>query len=291
MILTVVGAAAGGALGLSAALMFNTFQRWRPSLEDALRLSHERNRTLGSTAPTRSGRVRASLDRLPVGVDTQDLRIVGISRSDLAVRRIIEALAGLLCGPLFLAMKAVLEVQLPATIAVAFTVLGAWTGWSSAARRVRLRADARRDELRHALVTYLQQVSLLRRAGAGVVTAFRGPAELLTTTWAFTQIGHHLEMAERAGRMPWDGLQRLSEEIDLPELDDISAIARSAGSDGGAVIETLLARADTLEDELRSDAHAAANRASVRMNTPGAVQVFLITAWVLVPATSFLMSL
>ncbi|SDG77256.1 Type II secretion system (T2SS), protein F [Pseudonocardia oroxyli] len=290
MILSLAGATAGGALGLAVALMLTSIQRWRPNLDDALWLSHERNRTVAAT-PLGTSLLRGLLGRLPLAVDAEDLRVLGIDRSELALRRLIEAVLGLLCGPLFLVLTVVLEVELPSILAVGFSAVGAWAGWSGAARRVRRRADARRDELRHALVTYLQQVSLLRRAGAGVVTAFRGPAELLTSTWAFATIGHHLELAERAGKMPWDGLRRLSEDVDLPELDDISAIARSAGSDGGTVIETLLARADSLEDELRSEAHAAANRASVRMNIPGAVQVLLITAWVLVPATSFLMSL
>jgi len=144
--------------------------------------------------------------------------------------------------------------------------------------------------MRYALVAYLQQVSLLRRGGAGVATALQQPARYLDASWAMQRIAHHLELATRSGQMPWYGLGRLAEEIDLPELDDLADIARSAGDDGGAVIDTLLARAASLSDELRADSRAEANRASVRLSTPGAMQVFLIAAWVLYPATTTLLS-
>ena len=50
------------------------------------------------------------------------------------------------------------------------------------------------------------------------------------------------------------------------------------------MVGTLLARAESLRDELLADEHADAHRASGQMSTPGAVQVFLIAAWVLFPA-------
>ena len=74
------------------------------------------------------------------------------------------------------------------------------------------------------------------------------------------------------------------------ELDDLSAIAATAGQDGGAIIDTVLARAESLNDELLADEHADSHRASAQMSTPGAVQVFLIAAWVLYPAALALLN-
>jgi tight adherence protein C len=175
-------------------------------------------------------------------------------------------------------------------VPAAFTVAGAVVGWTGEARRTRDRADRARLELRYTLVAYLQQVGLLRRSGAGVATALRVPAELLDRSWAMRRLRRELDLAERAGLMPWEGLRRFGEHVQVSELDDLSTIAETAGQDGGAVIETVLARAEGLNDELLADEHADAHRASGRMSTPGAVQVFLIAAWVLYPATLALLN-
>ena len=89
--------------------------------------------------------------------------------------------------------------------------------------------------------------------------------------------------------MPWEGLRRFGERIDVDELADLSAIAAAAGQDGATVVGTLLARAESLRDELLADEHADAHRASGQMSTPGALQVFLIAAWVLFPAGTALL--
>ena len=123
-----------------------------------------------------------------------------------------------------------------------------------------------------------------------MATALVVPARLLDDSWAMRRIADQLELAERGGLMPWEGLRRFGTEIDLDELTDLSTIAATAGHDGGAVIDTLLARADSLNDELLADAHAAANRATGQMSTPGALQVFLIAAWVLYPAATALLT-
>jgi hypothetical protein len=56
------------------------------------------------------------------------------------------------------------------------------------------------------------------------------------------------------------------------------------------VVDTLLKRAESLRDGLLADEHSAAHRASGQMSTPGALQVFLIAAWVLYPAAVALLS-
>ena len=163
-------------------------------------------------------------------------------------------------------------------------------GWTGHARRIRDRAERARLELRYALVAYLQQVGLLRRGGAGVATALRVPAQLLDRNWAMRRLRRELDLAERAGLMPWEGLRRFGAHIEVGELDDLSSIAATAGQDGGAIIDTVLARAESLNDELLADEHADAHRASAQMSTPGAVQVFLIAAWVLYPAALALLN-
>jgi len=99
-----------------------------------------------------------------------------------------------------------------------------------------------------------------------------------------------LDLAQRAGDMPWEGLRRFGERVDIDELTDLSSIAAAAGQDGATVVGTLLARAESLRDELLADENTTANRASGQMSTPGALQVFLIAAWMLFPAATALLS-
>jgi hypothetical protein len=290
MSVPLLGALSGGLLGLAIAVLVTGLRPWHPRLDDGLDMLDEQRHGRHPGVGRSGGSLHRLVERIPLGVDLADLRITATSREDFVVRRLLTALSYAAAGPVLALVLWVLDARLPAVVPALVTVAGAAAAWTGATRRLRDRADDLRNEMRYAVVAYLQQVSLLRRGGAGVATALEQPARLLQSSWAMARIAHHLEIAVRAGQMPWHGLARLANEIDLTELDDLADIARSAGDDGGAVIDTLLARATSLSDELRSDARAEANRASVRLSTPGALQVFLIAAWVLYPATTALLT-
>ena len=300
--LLLAGLGLGGLVGAGVAVVVAGLVRWHPDLTDALALLDER--LPHPTAPTPTHRhgearwVRAVLParvlrvarRLPGAVADADLDVLDLDR-DRYLARALATAAGLRrgrsgAGGLLL----VLDASLPVVVPAGFTLVGAVVGWTGHARRTRDRADRARLELRYALVAYLQQVGLLRRGGAGVATALRVPAELLDRNWAMRRLRRELDLAERAGLMPWEGLRRFGAQIQVTELDDLSTIAATAGQDGGAVIDTVLARAEALNDELLADEHADAHRATGQMCTPGALQVFLIAAWVLYPAALALLN-
>ena len=297
-IVELVAVAAGALVGIGVALVVAGSVRAHPVLADALAALDERTAHHFTPDPdpawSTGRRLRRGLlavvRRLPLVVPDRDLRLLGWSRDRYLLGRIGAAAAYAAAGPVLAVTLLVVDAALPVVVPAGFSLLGGLVGWSGYARRVRDRAEDARDQLRHALVAYLTQVSLLRRGGAGVATALAVPARLLDDSWAMRRIADQLELAERGGLMPWEGLRRFGTEIDLDELTDLSTIAATAGHDGGAVIDTLLARADSLNDELLADAHAAANRATGQMSTPGALQVFLIAAWVLYPAATALLA-
>ena len=299
--LLLAGLTAGGLLGVGAAVVGAGVVRWHPDLTDALALLDER--LPHPTEPTserlsRRGWLRVVLParvlqvarRLPGAVDDADLAVLDLHRDRYLAHALIMAVGYAAAGPVLAALLLVLDATLPVVVPAGFTLVGAVLGWTGHARRTRDRAEQARLELRYALVAYLQQVGLLRRGGAGVATALRVPAELLDRNWAMRRLRRELDLAERAGLMPWEGLRRFGAHIQVTELDDLSSIAATAGQDGGAVIDTVLARAEALNDELLADEHAASHRASAQMSTPGAIQVFLIAAWVLYPAALALLS-
>ena len=286
---------AGLTVGLGAALAVYALAPAYPRLPEALARLDEREarRRAWQPDPTLEtagwrGAVRRVLlrgvSRLPLTVPDRDLQLLGWSRERYLLGRLSRTAAYAGAGPALAALTTLLGVGLPVVVPAAFTVLGAVSGWTGYARDVRRRAEDARQEMRYAIVAYLQQVGLLRTAGAGATTALTLPAQLLTDSWAMRRIRAQLELADRSGEMPWEGLRRFGEEVEVTELQDLSTIAETAGQEGGAVIDTLLARADGLRDELLADELADANRASGQMSTPGALQVFLIAAWVMYPA-------
>ncbi len=280
---------AGAFAGLAATLIVAATRPWPPNLRRALDAMDERLPPASDPAAYADLLLRV-LRRIPVDVSAGDLDLLGTTRDRFLVRALGEAAALAAVGPLLLGGTALMDVQLPIAIPGVLTPTALIVGWTSCARRLRDRADALRDEMRYTVVSYLQQVGLLRRGGAGVTTALTVPARTLTDSWAMSRLRDELELAERSGQMPWEGLARFGTQIDVDELTDLSRIAETAGQDGATVVATLLARAESLENELLADEHAAAYRASGQLSTPGALQVVLIAAWVLFPAGSALLS-
>jgi hypothetical protein len=282
ILLLAAGALAGSGVAVAAAGITR-----RPSLAGALAALDER--TAQANLERTNLRTRL-VRRVPGAVPDSDLAVLGWSRDRFLLARVTHTVGYAAAGPALAATSGLLDLALPITVPAVFTVAGALLGWTGVARSVQSRAEDAREELRFALVSFLQQAGLLRQGGAGVATALSLPARLLTDGWAMRRIADELAVAERAGQMPWDGLRRFGEQVGVDELTDLSAIAAGAGMDGAAVVDTLLKRAESLRDELLADEHAAAHRASGQMSTPGALQVFLIAAWVLYPAAVALLS-
>ncbi|RZT85562.1 hypothetical protein EV383_2435 [Pseudonocardia sediminis] len=260
-------------------------------LADALLALNERVGATSLPLPQKSWHraLLPTLRRLPVAVPDSDLELLGISRDRFLIEAAASAAMLAVAGPALAGVLALVGTGLPMVIPGGFTVVGLLVGWTGQSRRVMTRADDARIQLRSALVAYLQQVGLLRRGGAGVSTALTVPGTLLADSWAMRRLRDELELAQMAGEMPWEGLRRFGERVEVDELADLSAIAAAAGHDGATVVGTLLARAESLSDELLADEHTDANRASGQMSTPGALQVFLIAAWVLFPAGAALL--
>ena len=285
--LLVLVLAAGALAGTGVAVAAAGLTRRQPPLGSALAALDER--TYRATVERVTPWTRL-VRQVPGTVPESDLAVLGWSRDRFLLARVTHTLGYAAAGPALAGASWLLDLGLAVTVPAVFTAAGALLGWTGVARSVRGRAQDAREQLRFALVSFLQQAGLLRQGGAGVATALALPARLLADGWAMRRIADELVVAERAGQMPWEGLRRFGQQVGVDELTDLSAIAAGAGQDGAAVVDTLLKRAESLRDELLADEHAAAHRASGQMSTPGALQVFLIAAWVLYPAAVALLS-
>jgi hypothetical protein len=131
----------------------------------------------------------------------------------------------------------------------------------------RVNAQRRRSDFRHALTSYLDLVALERGAGAAPTEALEAAAEI-GEGWAFERIGAALDESRKASRPPWDGLAQLASEIGITELRDLAEIAEVAGQEGGRILQTLSARAESMRTEALAATKAQAGARSTTMVLP-----------------------
>jgi len=295
-VLPLIGAIGGfGVLALISA-----FQPAAPMrLDDALDRLDERKggaRLPVSTTTKRGWRARLDTQwlalamALPGTVPAADLEVIGWTRERFLVSRLTTAAQfAALFGPVLAVLATILGLGLPSLVPVTGTLLGAVLGFRSAGTSVAGRAGAARAEMRHATVSYLRQVALLGQSGAGVVSALTRPTTLATSSWAFGRLRAQLELSRRSGEQPWTGLKRFGEEVDVPELSDLAEVAAAAGSDGAAVVSTLIERADSLTTQIQTEQRTEQNKASGRMTIPSAALVGLLVVYVGYPLISQLL--
>lgn len=196
-----------------------------------------------------------------------DLHVVEMTRGRFLVIRVAVAFGGLILGPVYMAIFQIMGTGIPLAVPAIAGIGLAAAGWFMPASVVNGKAAARRREMRYALVSYLTLVALHRAAGEGMTGALNRAAES-SPAWTFRRIGAQVDSAMRSGMAAWDGLALLAVEMGIDELADLASIADVAGSQGGGVYSTLLARARSLRFELQSQEEADATAASGRMVIP-----------------------
>jgi hypothetical protein len=146
-----------------------------------------------------------------------------------------------------------------------------------------------KEDFRYAVKAYLRLVQLERAADAAPTQALKKAAEV-GEGWVFAKIRDTITRAELEGISPWEGLKRLSIELDVPELGAPADIIAIAGEEGAAVGDTLGAQAKSLSGALVTSAKAQANMASEKMVMPVAMLVLIMTVYIGYPALSRIMA-
>lgn len=132
---------------------------------------------------------------------------------------------------------------------------------------VKVNANEKRADFRHALTSYLDLVSLERGAGAAPTEALEAAAQI-GGGWAFERISAALTGARKASRPPWEGLADLAAETGVTELADLAEIAEVAGHEGARILQTLSARAESMRAEALATTKAKAGSRSTTMVVP-----------------------
>jgi tight adherence protein C len=270
---------AGSVLGLGAFLLIWRALPARPDAGRALRRLHAEGLDpllLGGVATRAPWWQR--LWRPP----TRELALLGRTTQQYWTSVGTTGLIGLSLPAVLGALLYVFGIQMPLVIpAVASIGLGLLGAWMAHYDVVAKAANAR-YEFRRACCSYLDLVSLELAAGHGPVAALERACAGIDG-WVFERLRETLLRAQLQLHQPWDELRSFAAEIDVPELGDVGDIVQAAGAEGAVVHETMLARAESLRDQIRVEALARAKATTTKLDIPGAALLLVLAVFVIYP--------
>lgn len=267
----------GALLGLGVALLLWRFVPAEPDLADVVqRYSPEGTKarvvahaTLSVTGtPDRIG--VWAMKRFPAGwwgrTPTKELALLRIPVHRHYGKKVLYAVAGLLIPPALTYFFTVLGWTIPFVIPAAGSLVMAIVLFFMPDMDVRTDARHARAEFGRALGAYTDLVALERLGGSGARQAMELAADV-GDSWVFRRIGEELARSRWSGQAPWDSLHTLSDELGLPELDDLADIMRLS-KEGSQVYSNLRARSNALRATMLNEELAKANAVGERMSMP-----------------------
>ena len=226
--------------------------------------------------------------RLPVRPEVAaDLRLMRRSLEVHAAYLAAAAVAGLVGPPLMLAIgqgMGLLSIGLwvPLALALAGAIIGPLIVHNS----MRSGAVEQRNDLRYQLSSYLDVVTMLLAGNVGNEGALRQAAQAGDGR-LFVELRRRILIAETSNRSLVSALAQLGDDLDLVELQQISASASLAASAGAPVAKTLAAKCATLRGALSSEQEADARVRTGKITVPLVGMSLLIMAAVVYPALNF----
>ncbi|MFI7026313.1 type II secretion system F family protein [Micromonospora sp. NPDC049900] len=266
---------AGGMLGLGVFLLLMQAIPAAPALGPALRRLHP---VAGVTPPP----PMVGWLRRYTQVPHTDLRLLGRTPEQYYLTLGLSALLALAFPALLTIAVIVLRIPIPPAIPAGGAILASLGAAWLAHREVLTKATAARNEFRRAMCTYLDLAAHQVIAGHGPVESLDRAASICQG-WVFARTRDSLLNAQLQLSPPWDQLKALSRDIEVIELGDLADIMRTAGSDGADVYDTLRARADSLRDQLRTEALAEAELRTSKLDVPAAALIFIVLVLVIYP--------
>lgn len=259
--------AAGLLAGLGCWLAVSELIPAGPSLRGAIdRLDSCGREQDAVSVPVRLGRrLAAATPWLPVPV--KDLRLLGQDDENWLATKVSLGFAGVSLVPVASALAALSGRPPPWAVSAGGTLALGAAAFCVPDLVTRVRARQKRADFRYALTGYLDLVALERGAGAAPAEALEAAAEI-GYGWAFERISAALSRARNAGAAPWEGLAILADEIGITELGDLAEIAGVAGEEGGRILDTLHARAESMRAEALAATRAQAGARSTTMVLP-----------------------
>lgn len=213
------------------------------------------------------------------------LRLQGTSIEAFYGRRLLWCLAGAILPWLLSAIMSAVgapypSLLIPASVCVALAL----AGWMLPAVRLKAAAGPTNDDSFEALLVFIDLVVLERLANETSVDALTNAANTSDAP-LFIQIRQVLNRAALENVDPWKGLDRLADDIRLPELADVVSIARLQ-EEGASLVDSFRARVAELRDAYLLRLQQESTKVTQRLGLwtvlqAGSVMVILLGAAVL----------
>ena len=157
----------------------------------------------GWRASLGSALAQAMADRgIALASTRADLNVVGRSVEGFLVSSVLFGVAGLVFGPLLVALLYLVGLAAGAALPLALALLGAVFGALLPTLELRSQAGKRRRDFRHAVGAFLDLVSMNLAGGRGVPEALTMAAQI-GGGWPFARIRDTLAFARLQGLTPW----------------------------------------------------------------------------------------
>ena len=237
------------------------------------------------------GRARTPLDwvRDKIRVPHADLAILGRTRERYFLTLGLSALFALFIPAFLTLISLVIRVRISPFIPVGATLLAALGAALLAHRDVVAKAATARQEFTRAMCTYLDLAAHQVLGGHGPMESLERAATICHG-WTFSHIRGALLRAQLQLSPPWDELKKLSAQLEVPELGDLADIMRASSTEGAQVYHTLRARADSLRDQIRTDALELAEVRTNKLDVPAAALILVLLVLVGYPFMARLLS-
>ena len=216
-----------------------------------------------------------------------DLRLMRRSPEVHSAYLAAAAVAGLFGPALVLAIGQGLgAVSIGLWIPLGLALVGALIGPIVAHNSMRKAAAEHRNDLRYQLSSYLDVVTMLLAGNVGNEGALRQAAQAGDGR-LFVELRRRILIAETSNRSLVSALTQLGDDLDLVELQQISASASLAASAGAPVAKSLAAKCATLRAALSSEQEADARVRTGKITVPLVGMSLLIMAAIVYPALNF----
>lgn len=216
-----------------------------------------------------------------------DLRLTRRSLEVHAAYLVAAAVAGLFGPSLLLAIGQTFGVlSIGVVVPVLGALFGAIVGPLLVQSAMRSAAANQRNDLRYQLSSYLDVVTMLLAGNVGNEGALRQAAQAGDGR-LFVELRKRILVAETSNRSLVSALGQLGDDLDLVELQQISASAALAASAGAPVAKSLAAKCATLRSALSAEHEADARVRTGKITVPLVGMSLLIMAAIVYPALNF----
>ncbi len=209
------------------------------------------------------------------------LKLSGTSHAEFYGVRVLYALVFAAMPWFFQLCFAVAGIPMTLGIPTVLTFALAVLGWLLPAMKLGQRQESVSDDTLEAFGVLMDLVVLERIANASAIDAITRAA-FVSRAPLFVQVQQTLNRAVLENVQPWEGLKALAEDIQLPELHDLVAIAQLQ-SEGASLVGALRARTNEIRNSylLRmqtENTRITQRMAFAKMLPPMAVVILIIGA-------------